>query len=549
MKKMKQLSLALTSIGALTISGCTATKQAEANYSQERDNILTMSDASRSQIVAGGTSKTSTFNKVNRNYVVPTPLEKAPEARVLPALFDKKVTITMPGTVNAVEVLSELQRASAINFKLDKEVYDSKGGIASIIKDGGSGSGTTQAKTNFPVLVSDFVFQGTLSDALDLFTAKTALSWKWNGSFVEVFKFESISYKISALSGTIDSSSSVNLQGDTSTVTATADAGGGGGSSGGQAATSLQNNSKVSRNAKMALWDEIKTTVLSLMSADGTLAISEAMGTITVRDTPFAHQKIKTIVEDMNTNLTGQVYLNVDIYEVTLSDGDDLSIDWNMAWKTIGGKYNFGVSSLGGASSATSAVSFGIVNGNWAGTKAMVGALSSLGKASVLNSFTITTLSGQPAPIAVNRNLGYLKSMTRDKTPEGDTSYSLAPGNVSLGVNINVKPKILKGNQILLEYVMNLSDLERLRQITSPDETSMIEVPTTHSKSASQIATLKSGQTLIMSGFKQKSSTIENSGVGSSKNILLGGKQAGTVKDSYLIVTVTPYIAKTGTAK
>lgn len=542
MTKMKTLSLALTSIGVLALSGCAATRQAEANISTDREKIKEFNAVASNPVVVNGNSKISTFNKVNRNYVNPKALDAKPAKRNLPGFFSKNVTITMPGTVNAVEVLSELQRANNINFKLDKEVYDNGGGIASIIKDGGSGTSTE--KKSFPVLVSDFVFIGSFEEALDLFTAKTGLSWKWNGQYIEVYKFESISYKISALSGTIDSSSSVNLQGDTSTVTATA--GGGGGGGGGEAATSLSNTSQVSRNAKVALWDEIKTTVLSLMSADGTLAISESMGTITVRDTPLAQKKIKEVVDEMNVNLTGQVFLNVDIYEVTLTDGDDLTIDWSAAWQTLGGKYNFGFNSLGGASSSTSSVNFGIVNGNWTGTKAMIGALSTIGKTSVLNSFTVTTLSGQPAPIAVNRNLGYLKSMTREETQEGDITYSLEPGSVSLGVNINVKPKILQNQQILLEYVMNLSDLERLRSVTSPDESAMIEIPTTHSKSASQIATLKSGQTLIMSGFKQKSATTEESGVGSPKNIFLGGKKAGTVKDTYLIVTVTPFIAKNG---
>jgi hypothetical protein len=142
--------------------------------------------------------------------------------------------------------------------------------------------------------------------------------------------------------------------------------------------------------------------------------------------------------------------------------------------------------------------------------------------------------------------------MTRQQNnglASGSVNYSLEPGNVSTGININVKPKILKGNEIMLEYVMNLSDMETLREIISPDESAKIEVPTTTSKSASQIATLKSGQTLVMSGFKQKKAELDDSGVGSPKNILLGGKKSGSTRDSYLVVTVTPYIAKTGTAK
>jgi type IVB pilus formation R64 PilN family outer membrane protein len=550
MIKMNKLSLALMSLGAITLTGCAGIKKAEDSYKEERSLAIQRFETASNPVVVNGENRSSNFNKVSRNYVNPKPLEKAPELQNIPSFFNKPVTVTMPGTVNAVEILSELQRASAISFKLDKEVYDNTTGFASIIKDGG-GSGGGQEKKSFPVLVSDFVFQGTLKDALDLFTAKTGLSWKWNGAYVEVFKFESITYKIAALAGTIDSTSSVNLNGDTSKEIATAGGGGSGGAS--STATSGTNTTRVSRTAKMVLWEEIKTTILSLMSPDGSLALSEAMGTVTVRDTPFAQLKINRMVEDINKNLMGQVLLNVDIYEVSFREGDDLNLDWTMAWQTVAGKYGFNFASLGGASTSTGAkTTIGIVNGNFKDSKAMISALSTLGRASVLNSFTVTTLSGQPAPIAVNRNIGYLKSMTRQQNnglASGSVNYSLEPGNVSTGININVKPKILKGNEIMLEYVMNLSDMETLREIISPDESAKIEVPTTTSKSASQIATLKSGQTLVMSGFKQKKAELDDSGVGSPKNILLGGKKSGSTRDSYLVVTVTPYIAKTGTAK
>lgn len=537
MKKLTSISLALTSLGIL--SGCAAIDKAEDRMVVDKKQSVDMYAAGQTKVIAGTDSQTNGFKRVDRNWVNPTPLAKVPKRPDLPELFKKKVAITMPGTVNAVEVLSELQRSSNISFKLDKDVYDMSSGIAKIISP--STSSGSEVK-NTPLLISDFVFQGSLEDALNLFTAKSNLSWKWNGSFIEVFKFESVTYSISALAGSVDTKSSVNLTGDTSKELASA----GQGAQTASASTSGGNSSEVTRNAKMAIWDEVKTTVLSQMSPDGTLAVAEAMGTITVRDTPFAQVKIAKTVEDMNNRLTGQIHLNVDIYEVSLKDEDNVAIDWNLAWTTIGSKSNFSFSSSGGAAGRNNSVSFGIIDGNFKGTGVMIDALSTLGKATVLNSFTVTTLSGQPAPLAINRNIGYLQSMTSE-TGTGDnaaTKYTLIPGNISAGMNLNVKPMILQGNNLLLEYVMNLSDLEQLRTLTAPDNSSVIELPTTNAKSASQIATLKSGQTLVMSGFKQKKANATYSGLGHNKNFLMGGKNAGGIEDTYLVVTVTPYIAK-----
>lgn len=539
MKKLTTISLAITSLGVL--SGCAAIDKGENRFQQNQQKTLELSQASYNNVVAGTDSNTSSFKRIEKNWVNPTPLAKVPKKVNLPQLFQRSVAITMPGTVNAVEVLSELQRSSNISFKLDKDVYDATTSTAKILSASGGSGG--QGKTT-PLLISDFVFQGTLEDALNLFTAKSNLSWKWNGSYIEVYKFESITYKISALAGSVDTTSSVNLTGDTSKELVS-------GGAGASASTSGGNSSAVTRNAKMAIWEEVKTTVLSQMSPDGTLAVAEAMGTITVRDTPFSQEKIARTVEDMNNRLTGQIHLNVDIYEVSLRDEDNLSVDWSLAWSTLGSKSKFGFNSLGGASSAVSNVSFGIIDGNFKGTGLLLGALSTLGKASVLNSFTITTLSGQPAPLAINRNIGYLQSMSSE-TSEGDnatTKYTMTPGNISAGMNLNVKPMILSGNNILLEYVMNLSDLEQLRTFKSPDNSSVIELPTTNAKSASQIATLKSGQTLIMSGFKQKKAKLSKQGIGSPENIIFGGSSAGGTEDTYLVITVTPYIAKSKISK
>lgn len=541
MKKLSSVSLAIASLTVL--AGCSAIEKAENRMAEDKKETLALSLAGEKKVIAGTSSTTDGFKRVNRNWVNPVPLAKIPKKDALPPLFSKPVAVTMPGTVSAVEVLSELQRSSNVSFKLDKDVYNTTITTAKVLtSQNNSGSETKVA----PLLISDFVFQGTLEDALNLFASKSNLSWKWNGSYVEVFKFESVTYNISALAGSVDTKSSVNLAGDTSKEMAS--------TTGSQASASASggNTSGVTRNAKMAIWEEVKTNVLSQMSPDGTLSVAEAMGTITVRDTPFAHLKIAKSVEDMNNRLVGQIHLNVDIYEVSIKDEDNVSVDWNLAWNSASGKNSMNFNALGGGANVSNNVSFGIMDGQFKGTSVVLGALSTLGRATVLNSFSITTLSGQPAPLAINRNIGYLQEMSADTTGSGSdatTKYTMTPGNISAGININVKPMILADNQMLLEYVMNLSDLEQLRTVTSPDNSSMIELPTTNAKSASQIATLKSGQTLIMSGFKQKKANITNSGLGHNKNFLMGGKNNGGVEDTYLVVTVTPYIAKSKISK
>lgn len=89
---------------------------------------------------------------------------------------------------------------------------------------------------------------------------------------------------------------------------------------------------------------------------------------------------------------------------------------------------------------------------------------------------------------------------------------------------------------------MNLSDIEGIRTFTAPNGSS-IEIPTSNLKSVLQRASLRSGNTLVLSGFKQATSNTDKSGVGSANNLLLGGKHNSGTTDQYLVITVTPYIA------
>ena len=60
----------------------------------------------------------------------------------------------------------------------------------------------------------------------------------------------------------------------------------------------------------------------------------------------------------------------------------------------------------------------------------------------------------------------------------------------------------------------------------------------------SQRASLRSGQTLVLSGFKQTGAKNTNSGVGDPGNIFFGGRKIAENTEQYLVITITPYVAQ-----
>lgn len=543
MKQIKKSLVSLTALGTAigVLSGCTAsiktTQELEKNQDIVKKDFEGSYVKSSAAAASNSESNVTNFGKSTKNWVDPMPLPRVEKEKELPEFFKKKISMTMPGTIMVSEVLSEMQRSVGIKFILTPDVYDASGGVGTILSSQG-GAGAQQKKAN-PLMVFDFVYNGSLEKGLDLLCAKINLSWKWNGNAIEIYRYDTKTYNISALSGVTEMSSNVDLKGDTTKST--------GGSGGGGGATGGTSTSNVSRKSNITTWEEVKTYILAQLSPGGSMAVLESTGSVTIKDIPLVHKRIDKAISDLNAKLTRQIYLNVDIYAVNRNDSDDVGLDlssvaWNNSSKFTGITYN--KVGTGPVSGVAGNFNIGVAKQMWGNPQFVVRALSTLGETSIVNQFAVTTLSGQPTPIATNRKVGYLKKRTSSTdATTGAVSVSLDPDEISEGINLNVTPKIEPAGDILLEYAMNLSQLEELKSFPSATDPNMIQLPTSTLKSMLQRAVLRSGETLVLSGFKQKTANMQKSGTGHPSNILMGGGQKADTSYQYLVITVTPYIA------
>lgn len=556
MKNLKLKTLAtlvpLVAIGGLT--GCAATREANQGF---KEDMKTSADsykganASSSVAMQDPTQdRMSNFGRVQKNWVNPIPLPKdtmSAERARLPSFFQKSVSLTMPGKVSLVEVLSELQRANGVKVELNQDIYDSTVGEASIV---GSSNSTKNTSVN-PVSVNDFVFRGTLENALDLLAAKANVSWKWTGSNIELYRFETKSYNITLLAGKTTANSEVKLQSDSTTdTTSTSSASGqqgqasatnnGGSGQAGTASTSSKQG--VSRTATLDSWGDVKNYLLSLMSPQGSIAVMESTGLVTVRDTPDAQRKVAQAVKDLNNLIGKQIYINVDVYAVTKDANDDYGLDWKLAWGTLNNNVTYSSSS----GSSGNPLQVGILSGPFANSSVVLKALSKLGKTSVVNQFQITTLNGQPTPLGNNKKIPYISGIQVQSDANGNPIQSVTTGSVYQGISMSVIPKVQPNGKILLEYAMNLSDFQGFTTFTtgSGNNAQSLSLPTTTLKNILQRASLRSGQALVLSGFKQSVSTVNGNGVGSPSNFLFGGGTSAEKQEQYLVILVTPYVAQ-----
>jgi type IVB pilus formation R64 PilN family outer membrane protein len=173
----------------------------------------------------------------------------------------------------------------------------------------------------------------------------------------------------------------------------------------------------------------------------------------------------------------------------------------------------------------------------------MVDALASEGRVSIVTQPSITTLNMEPVPIQVARQTAYLaESKTLLSNGTSDLAQqTLTPGSVTAGFNMNVMPFVLPDQQsLLLHFSINLSTLEDLRKFTSGD--SAIELPELSQSIFSQKVRLRSGETLVLSGYEQDTSRTQARGLGSSRFWALGGGKSSDNERRVIVILITPVV-------
>ncbi|CAI1007823.1 PilN family type IVB pilus formation outer membrane protein [Serratia quinivorans] len=383
-------------------------------------------------------------------------------------------------------------------------------------------------------------WQGPLDGLLDVVASSLGLSWRYSNNELDLYYLDTRTFHVYAIP------SETNM---TSVVQSGIDAGisaesGGVMSRGGSGSDKGQSAQTTTVTLKSSMVKDIRSTVKSMLTPRvGRMAASDSTGSLTVTDVPAVLDRIQRYLDSENQAITKQVLLNVKVLSVTLDNSDQMDIDWDLVYKSK----DFSTKLLGmGSSSAagsSSMGSLGILNGGFQDSKLLINALAKQGKVSVVTSPSVTTLNLQPVPVQVATQTSYLARVESSNTANVGTSMSLTPGTVTSGFNMNLLPFIMPDNKLLLQYAINLSELKSLKEVSAGgDKSNLIQVPEVDNRIFSQKVKLESGQTLVMSGFEQLSSSADRSGTGQAANWFLGGGMKAQNKRNIIVIMISPVI-------
>jgi len=380
-------------------------------------------------------------------------------------------------------------------------------------------------------------YSGSLTGYLNMVAAYYGISWKVDESGIRFFVMDSKTFRIAALPGDTRLNSSVESVSSSS----------GGGGTGNATQSGSSSNSTGVGFSGLSVWGALETAIKQMLNTGGKVIASPATGTITVTDTPAVLQRVTAFVNSQNQALNRLVTVNVRVLSVELNDGDDYGINWDAVYKnlaaasgayTIALKTAFPVAS-GAGNLVLSAPSN--ANSRWAGSSAMIDALSTQGRVTELTSASVVTLNNQPSPINVGRKVSYLASSSQTQTANVGSTTSLTPGTIQTGFSMTLIPHIIDSRELLLQYSMDLSSLLRLNTITSGGAS--IQAPDVSTSNFIQRVRMQSNETLVVAGFDQDNLSAVARGVGVAENALLGGR-TGSVKRTMLVIMLQPSIAQ-----
>lgn len=397
-------------------------------------------------------------------------------------------------------------------------------------------------------LISNISWNGKVSGFFDLVTSRSGVSWRFDPieNAVVIYYLDTRTFRIYAFDDTTQMESTVRSGMTASTGTSgdgSSGSTGGGGSSG--ISGDSGSNQTTSVSLKTSILNDIEGSVKSMLTPGvGRMALSRATGTLTVTDRPAVLRRIERTIKQENDSITTQVILHVKVLSVTLTDKDQMGVDWNLLYRSLSNKWGISLkNTVPGIDPSAISGSVSILdtaNSAWAGSSAMIQALAQQGRVSTVRSPSVTTLNLQSAPIQIGKLKSYLASSQVSNVAQVGSTTSLIPGSVTSGYNMTLLPFVMPDSELLLKININMSTEPTFETVTSGE--SRAQFPSYGVQIFDQKVRLRNGETLVLSGFEQDSEDSSKLGTGDPGFFGLGGGRMRNTERDVIVVLITPVV-------
>jgi type IVB pilus formation R64 PilN family outer membrane protein len=518
-------------LAASCLTGCASFKASSALDKQVQDQINNLPSPDQQPVVS----------TVNEPYLAGTMVNM--EDQTPEIMRDTKVTMVSSQPMTLQDIASRLSETTNIPV-IDEVDVGSDGGAAMPampgMQSGASFGGGSSGGGAQPIS-----YIGSVAGFMNYLQEKFGAWSKFENGQIVLFHDEAKTYTLSMTDMPLTEKTQIIA----SAGGALGDTNLGGGQSNNSSGQS-DGSTTISTQTGADLWADVDKTVTTLAGPGSTVSVDPAMNAVTVFGTPPQILRVSEWVQQINQTIGQQVQISVHVYSVALNNEQNYGFNPAVAFNQATKQFGFSMSGPSVPTVQTAGTNPLTISGflgtgsnpalsQFSGTSAAVQALATLGNVTETFEQNVVTMDDQPVPIQVAQNTGYLAESESTATADVGTEDSLIPGNITTGFTGLFTPSIVDG-RILLTMNVTLSALISLTTETSAG--SSIQVPTSSNSEFSQSVALRPGQTLLLTGYKQRQDQTTNNGVGSPFFDLLGGGADASNKNQVIAITVTARI-------
>lgn len=371
---------------------------------------------------------------------------------------------------------------------------------------------------------------------LNVTSAALGLDWDWYDNVLHLDSSHTRTYQISNTPST--SKGSMKL-GKTSQSQA--------GTSGGNNGTSGSFSSQLegSIDSEQDPWGDLQDSIKA-MANGGSVVRDKTLGLFLVTCSKACHKQVKDFVDTANHIMTQQVLFHIVELTVETSSKGQSGINWNVLYQQVASKYSV---SFGTPTSVVNNqagnIAFNILNPTagaaakgFDGSSAIFEALSAASNIIESKPFDMLAINNEPTTLTNINQQTFTASTTVVPTGiAGTPVYTQNPGYATYGQMIQINPTILPQQKVMIRFGIDDTKLKSLITATQPGGMDKVLLG---GLSYQTKAILNIGSTLILSGFKVKTSSLTEQGVLAKQRV---GSEAGVLDSTETIIMITPYLA------
>ena len=300
-----------------------------------------------------------------------------------------------------------------------------------------------------------------------------------------------------------------------------------------------------------SLYSIISGNIKEMLTKNGKYFINQKDGLIWVKDRVSNVNEVSAYIKRINKFLSKQVFLKVEVIDVSLNKGFQAGINWNLLFNQAFKSNVFGVDSL--SVSAQLASSNNISNAPYIGfngsgsNSAILNALRTQGAVDVISQPRLVLMDGQTRLISSGTITPYVSSIQTMALSLSQTETYPVISQIQTGLSISFTPHInFKNNSVSVTLSLIDNSITGYQSFAIGGES--FSNPVIESKSFSDTVNVKSGSTILVGGILTTDKVKNTYGIPLLSKIPLLGDLFKSANDTNekedLLIMLTPKIIR-----